>query len=389
MRPEVRSATVKYWLAFLPVNTTHEIGTQLMTRSTFILGIMGSDHSEVLSPAITKAVALSLTLLLNDDSKASSRIAAMELLARGFATWEPYLKTSELLRTLFAYATSEPAEFPVSGSSSGLLSSSNTNSSGTTSAQVTRQARNSIFQIATANTPLFVSTMTFDLMNAKKPADRTAILRVISLVVRKKPALLYSSVPRVAEAVVRTLDPNVPNMREVALQTATAMLHDLVKTYPSIDFHGPSQKLAVGTLEGAVIVYDLRTATRWVVLEGHTGPVTALSFSPDGRAVVSCSVQDSTVRMWRPNPGIFGILASSLSAGVPPGAAASGTDKGGRGALSASQKAYRTYPFGIDGGGERQSELPVTIILRDVKFEWPGDKSVRLRVKDMVMTFNV
>lgn len=39
------------------------------------------------------------------------------------------------------------------------------------------------------------------------------------------------------------------------------------RRYPSVDFHGPSQKLAVGTLEGAAIVYDLRTATRWVVLE--------------------------------------------------------------------------------------------------------------------------
>lgn len=42
--------------------------------------------------------------------------------------------------------------------------------------------------------------------------------------------VLYSHVYSVVEAVVKTLDPNVPHMREVMLQSATSILHDLVKT---------------------------------------------------------------------------------------------------------------------------------------------------------------
>ena len=34
----------------------------------------------------------------------------------------------------------------------------------------------------------------------------------------------------------------------------------------------------MGTTEAVVILYDLRTATKWRILEGHTGPVTALAF---------------------------------------------------------------------------------------------------------------
>lgn len=34
-----------------------------------------------------------------------------------------------------------------------------------------------------------------------------------------------------------------------------------------MDFSNSAQKLAVGTLEGACVIYDLRTATRSVVLE--------------------------------------------------------------------------------------------------------------------------
>lgn len=90
---------------------------------------------------------------------------------------------------------------------------------------------------------------------------------------------------RVVEAVVKTLDPNVPHLRENMLPTATAVLHSLVKryiyrdyqidreylfyhsSYPFVDFSNSAQKLAVGTLEGACVIYDLRTATRSVVLE--------------------------------------------------------------------------------------------------------------------------
>lgn len=38
-------------------------------------------------------------------------------------------------------------------------------------------------------------------------------------------------------------------------------------SYPFVDFSNSAQKLAVGTLEGACVIYDLRTATRSVVLE--------------------------------------------------------------------------------------------------------------------------
>lgn len=121
--------------------------------------------------------------------------------------------------------------------------------------------------------------------------------------------------------------------------------------------------------------------------QGHTKPITALSFSPDGRAVVSCSVLDGTVRMWRPNPGIFGMLASSLAS---TSTTTDHTDKGRVGTLSASQKAYRTYSFGIDSGGNKQqAEISISVILEQVGFEWLGDKTVRLRVRHMVMTFNV
>lgn len=95
----------------------------------------------------------------------------------------------------------------------------------------------------------------------------------------------------------------------------------LLHSYPSIDFHGRSQRLAVGTHEGAAIVYDLKTATRLYVLEGHSRAVTALSFSPDGRRLVSVSLAESKAVVWKVGVGIL----SMFNPGAPPRQGSGGT----------------------------------------------------------------
>src|SRR5262249_31663084 len=122
------------------------------------------------------------------------------------------------------------------------------------------------------------------------------------------PAALYNGVHRLAEAIVKSLDPTQLQMREQLLPVATSVMMDLVQSFPQLDFHVGSQKLAVGTLEGAIVVYDLQTATRCQILEGHTGAVSAALFSRDGKTTVSCSIKEGTVRLWHPNPGFFGML---------------------------------------------------------------------------------
>jgi len=57
-----------------------------------------------------------------------------------------------------------------------------------------------------------------------------------------------------------------------------------VRRYPMVHFNQPTQRLAVGTAEGVVLLYDLRTATKWRILQGHEAAVTALAFAPAGDA---------------------------------------------------------------------------------------------------------
>lgn len=142
---------------------------------------------------------------------------------------------------------------------------------------LTLQARNASFHVASTNTPLFMTTLSYDIINAASPDQRNATMKLVALLAKRKPLILYSSLPRILEAVVKSLDPNVTAMRDTVHSTATVILESLVNScvpcvcadtsswgatadafspplcsFPSVAFHGKSQKLGVGTLEGAV-----------------------------------------------------------------------------------------------------------------------------------------
>jgi WD40 repeat protein len=120
-------------------------------------------------------------------------------------------------------------------------------------------------------------------------------------------------------------------------------------SYPLVDFSSSAQKLSVGTLEGASVIYDVRTATRSVVLEGHIGPICALAFSPDAKLIATCSLVDQSVRVWHTNLSLFGILTSSISQGLgshQPKPSTSESTKASK-ENSGSQKPHKIFSFAM------------------------------------------
>lgn len=133
---------------------------------------------------------------------------------------------------------------------------------------------------------------------------------------------------------MKSLDPNATTHREAVLGTATEIIGYVVKTYftfppsrlslrlltflilrfPTVDFHMASQRLAVGSSDGAIVMYDLKTATRLYVLEQHKKSVAACSFSPDGRRLVSLSLEEGLVLVWK----VGSSFTSFFNPGAPP-----------------------------------------------------------------------
>ncbi|PWN18103.1 hypothetical protein BCV69DRAFT_242606, partial [Microstroma glucosiphilum] len=140
-------------------------------------------------------------------------------------------------------------------------------------------ARRTTLHIAEENTPLFMTTLHLDILQAATAAQANATMHLVAYIIRRRPLVLYANLPRLTEAVVKSLDPTSP-LRESVLSSATLMISELIGAYPCIAFHNRLQRLAIGTHEGAVVLYDLKTATRLFILEGHQKRVDAVSFSP-------------------------------------------------------------------------------------------------------------
>lgn len=65
----------------------------------------------------------------------------------------------------------------------------------------------------------------------------------------------------------------------------------------------------MGTFEGVIAIYDVRTSAKWKILEKHEGNVTCLAFDSKGNLLASYSATDSTVRLWKVgNTGFFSTI---------------------------------------------------------------------------------
>ena len=124
-----------------------------------------------------------------------------------------------------------------------------------------------------------------------------------------------------------------------------------------IAFHGPTQRLAVGTHDGPIIMYDVKTGTRLFVLNGHSRPVTACSFAPDGRRFLSMSLDEECVLIWRLNAGLMDMFVPRIG-------------------KHDDTSAYRSLQFHL-GDAARLSPVDV---LSQVSFEWRDARAASLRI---------
>ena len=158
-------------------------------------------------------------------------------------------------------------------------------------------------------------------------------------------------------------------------------------SFPTVDFHMATQKLAVGTNEGAVVMYDLKTAIRLYVLEGHKKKITACSFSPDGRRLVTISLKESLVLVWKVGTS----FTSFFNPGAPPRQGHSGSEP------------FKTLNFNVGSEGEQAcchssiyqlnsrvslAGIATSDILDLVRVEWFTDRSVKVKIRQSVLTFS-
>ncbi|ESK95707.1 hypothetical protein Moror_12521 [Moniliophthora roreri MCA 2997] len=343
------NAIVESWQHQLPcLQPTIDRESPTAALALFLCGYLASERYSLLSTNALTDICKSINLYLHDEHSVH-RALAVDLCSRGFHVWQHYIDALEILRALFLLATSTRKE--------------------TISAQnVGAQARSAILNISATNTPLFMTTLGIDILNPTNTEHRKSVLQILAFLIRKRPMVLYPNLPKLMEAVVKSLDPNLTSNRDAILDTATEILGHVVKTFPTVDFHMSTQRLAVGTNEGAIVMYDLKTATRLYVLEGHKKAITSCSFSPDGRRLVTLSIEESVVLVWKVGTS----FSSFFNPGAPPRQGHSGSDP------------FKTLSFNV--GEEAKMSRAETLEL--VRFEWTADRSVKLKIRESVLTFS-
>lgn len=111
------------------------------------------------------------------------------------------------------------------------------------------------------------------------------------------------------ENVILLLEPSDPILRRSCLKHVTKTLIMLCAEFPMLCFDQLTQRLVLGGGRD-IVIYDLRTATKWRVLQGHTEPVSAVAVLSTATefVIASYSANERAVFAWSFNSGFFGSL---------------------------------------------------------------------------------
>ncbi|XP_077994081.1 WD repeat-containing protein 7-like isoform X2 [Glandiceps talaboti] len=258
------------------------------------------------------AKALTFLLLKEPSPKLPAhtpiRRAAIDLIGRGFTVWEPFMDVSAvLLGMLDLCCNSDKHSVAIK---SGLPLSP--------AADSCRTAHHALSLIATARPSVFITTMAKEVArhqalaaNAQYPTAllnasplvkaKPEILRIIELLVDKMQNDVSDLLVEVMDIVVHCLDPVQLKARGLSEVFPAITRFNMVSYCPN------SRRVAVGARNGALALYDQRTA-KCQMISGHQNAVTALCFSQDGKYLASYSYGDKKLCFWQTGSTLFGSI---------------------------------------------------------------------------------
>jgi WD40 repeat protein len=169
-----------------------------------------------------------------------------------------------------------------------------------------------LISIASCNFIDFIEILAQEIENMDiDPLYPSSCIEVLDLFVEQRYEEVAAYLPAVIELIVRTLNPHNPMLRKTTIEKASHTLKTLILKLPMISFSQKQQRLAIGTMNHLVVVYDLKTASQWKLLKSHSGPVCAVQFDVSGDFLASYSSVDCSVLVWKLKSGFIQDLIGS------------------------------------------------------------------------------
>jgi WD40 repeat protein len=430
----------------------------LRNQSVLVLSILGCEYPESLPTELAANVALELLEIIFEASNSRMRVAAAELFGKGFQLWSQHLheEASSLIHRLFKLAmVAEPKNLSKTAAraltligqkipskfvhaistrftelikSGGTVPSSVSSSSSAgshTPSLLSSPSSSSLSSSGYSSPGPFQGMLALSADNVTpsspvpSPAPQNAyvqslrehskVLVIIGRLVRAHPADFYPELPSLVEAIVKALHPHIPGLREATLSNGTAVLNLMTSLYPMLAIDLTDQRLAVGTRDGQVHIYDLNTATRVHTLNCHAPfAVSAVAFAGANRILATYSLETGQVKVWKTTQSLFGILSGEpqtvktfevpCSVAIPPMNLSSMDPpvtvislKNISDAAPPSSKTLKDLRQKkvdkITGASSstpttpkksQSSHLPIAQILEGLSFSWPNPRSIQI-----------
>jgi WD40 repeat protein len=95
------------------------------------------------------------------------------------------------------------------------------------------------------------------------------------------------------------MSPQNKELKSICIENSKKVLSHLIINYPMIAFHSNMQKLAVGSVDGKIFIYDMSTGSMWKNLNAHNSQVSAVIFDSSGNSIISYSAQEHLLKCWK------------------------------------------------------------------------------------------
>ena len=143
------------------------------------------------------------------------------------------------------------------------------------------------------------------------PTYCSYLIEIMYILFREKSYRLVTYLSTVINLIMKTMNPKTKDIKSTCKENSKRVLSKLLMNYPMVAYHHDSYKLAIGTNDGKIFIYDMGTGELWKNVNAHKNEISALIFDHTGNIIVSYCASEGLVKCFK--IGLTNFFSSLLS----------------------------------------------------------------------------